>query len=70
MCAALATGGNMMVAQDTVPMLALNNGTQMPQLGIGTFLASPDDAYNACLTALKDGYRHINTAHAMVMKAV
>lgn len=63
-CAAMAMGGGMMTAQETVPMLTLNNGTQMPQLGIGTFLASPDDAYNVCLTALKDGYRHIDTAHA------
>lgn len=63
-CAAMAMGGGMMSAQATVPMLTLNNGTHMPQLGIGTFLASPDDAYNACLTALKDSYRHIDTAHA------
>lgn len=63
-CAAMAMGGGMMSAQATVPMLTLNNGTHMPQLGIGTFMASPDDAYNACLTALKDGYRHIDTAHA------
>lgn len=45
MCAALVAGGNMLPAQETAPMLTLDNGTQMPLLGVGTFLASPDDAY-------------------------
>ena len=48
-----------------VPGMKLNNGAVMPQLGLGVFhLNERDDAYNAVLTALKDGYRHIDTAHA------
>lgn len=46
-------------------MLTLNNGTKMPQLGIGTFLQPSDEVCEqSCLTALKAGYRHIDTAHA------
>ena len=48
-----------------MPYLTLNNGVKMPQFGIGTYhLAEGDEAYNSVLTALKDGYRHIDTAHA------
>lgn len=48
-----------------VPMIELNNGTKIPQLGLGTFMLNDEDgeAYNAVLTALKLGYRHIDTAH-------
>ena len=49
----------------SVSGLTLNNGVVMPQLGIGTFmLAEGDVSKNAVLTALKKGYRHIDTAHA------
>lgn len=49
----------------TVPGLKLNNGATMPQFGLGTYqIKDGEDAYNAVLTALKDGYRHIDTAHA------
>jgi diketogulonate reductase-like aldo/keto reductase len=48
-----------------VPMLTLNNGVQMPQFGLGVYsLKEGDETYNSVLTALKDGYRHIDTAHA------
>lgn len=48
-----------------VPMLQLNNGLLMPQLGLGTFLQPSDEVCEqSCLTALKAGYRHIDTAHA------
>jgi len=36
----------------------------MPQLGLGTFTVSTEDCRVACLVALKNGYRHIDTAHA------
>lgn len=58
---ALLAGGNAM-AQDYI---TLNNGTKIPQFGLGTYhLAEGDEAYNAVLTALQNGYRHIDTAHA------
>ncbi len=43
----------------------------MPLVGIGTFLLSPDEAESSCISALKDGYRLIDTANAyMNEKAV
>ncbi len=48
-----------------VPLLRLNNGVDMPQFGIGTY-GIPNDsvAADAVCYALKNGYRHIDTAHA------
>lgn len=48
-----------------VPMVQLNNGVLMPQFGLGTFMQPSDEVCEqSCLTALKAGYRHIDTAHA------
>ena len=49
----------------TQTYLTLNNGEKMPQFGLGVYLV-PDgeETVNACLNALKLGYRHIDTAHA------
>lgn len=44
----------------------LNNGVKMPMAGIGTFLLTPDEAEAAVLSALRDGYRLIDTANAYV----
>ena len=45
--------------------ITLNNGTKIPQFGMGVFMAPAGDATKtACLEALKLGYRHIDTAHA------
>lgn len=50
---------------DGVPYIKLNNGTLMPRFGIGTFNDPGDSvAADAVLFALKNGYRHIDTAHA------
>ena len=48
-----------------VAYVELNNGAWMPRFGLGTFNV-PDNATckNAVLTALRLGYRHIDTAHA------
>ena len=49
----------------------LNNGIEIPNVGIGTFMIEPDDAEMAVEVALKDGYRLIDTANAyMNEKAV
>jgi len=42
----------------------LNNGDQMPMLGIGTFLLSPDEAEASATYALKNGCQLIDTANA------
>ena len=47
-----------------VPYVKLNNGVEMPRFGLGTFNVSPNDCKQACIVALKDGYRHIDTAQA------
>lgn len=44
----------------------LNNGIKMPMVGIGTFLLTPDEAEVSVLSALKCGYRLIDTANAYV----
>lgn len=51
--------------------ITLNNGVTMPMAGIGTFLLTPDEAEDACVSALGCGYRLIDTANAyMNEKAV
>ncbi|GEK29447.1 aldo/keto reductase [Furfurilactobacillus siliginis] len=43
--------------------LTLNNGVQIPQLGLGVFLVEDaNDLKNSIADALKDGYRHFDTA--------
>lgn len=42
----------------------LSNGIQMPAVGIGTFLMTPDQAEEAVYTALTNGYRMVDTANA------
>lgn len=44
----------------------LNNGVEMPMVGIRTFLLSPDEAEASVLSALQTGCRLIDTANAYV----
>ncbi len=47
-----------------VPYLKLNNGVEMPQLGLGTFAQPSNEVCrNSVLAALQAGFRHIDTAH-------
>src|SRR4051812_38949147 len=52
------------MAATTVPSLKLNNGVEMPALGLGVFQSPPEETVTAVETALRDGYRHIDTAAA------
>ena len=45
-----------------VPEILLNNGKSIPQFGFGVFQVKPADTAEAVSTALKTGYRHIDTA--------
>jgi 2,5-diketo-D-gluconate reductase A len=45
-----------------VPTIALNDGSQIPQLGFGVFQIENDDTAEAVTRALEAGYRHIDTA--------
>lgn len=46
----------------TVPTLTLNNGIEMPQLGLGIFQMSDQQVLEAVPQALEAGYRLIDTA--------
>jgi len=46
----------------TSPLLTLNNGVQMPAIGLGVFQSSPDDSVTAVESAVAEGYRLIDTA--------
>ena len=47
-----------------VSTLTLNNGVEMPALGLGVFQTPPDETRAAVAAALEAGYRHIDTAAA------
>ncbi len=42
----------------------LNNGVEIPVIGLGVFQSSPEDTTAAVAAALETGYRHIDTAAA------
>lgn len=48
----------------TPPTLKLNNGVEMPVLGLGVFQTLPDETRDAVRAALEVGYRLIDTAAA------
>src|SRR3954452_10347528 len=48
----------------TAPALKLNNGVEMPALGLGVFQSPPEETTAAVEAALRDGYRLIDTAAA------
>lgn len=47
-----------------VPDIRLNNGVEIPQLGLGVLLLKPEETIEAVGAALRLGYRHIDTAQA------
>lgn len=44
--------------------LVLNNGVEMPALGLGVYQSPPEETAAAVATALEVGYRHVDTAAA------
>ncbi len=46
----------------TVPTIALNNQTTIPQLGFGVFQVPPAQTADTVTKAFEVGYRHIDTA--------
>ena len=48
----------------TTPALTLTNAVAMPALGLGVFQSPPEETTAAVETALRDGYRLIDTAAA------
>lgn len=46
------------------PLITLNDGVKIPQIGLGTFRINGNGkTAKACLAAIDLGYRHIDTAH-------
>jgi 2,5-diketo-D-gluconate reductase A len=45
-----------------VPLITLNDGNRIPQLGFGVFQIPPEETAAAVRSALEIGYRHIDTA--------
>jgi 2,5-diketo-D-gluconate reductase A len=46
----------------SIPNFTLNNGVVMPAIGLGVYQTPPEETVAAVETALKIGYRHIDTA--------
>jgi diketogulonate reductase-like aldo/keto reductase len=46
------------------PLITLNNGVEIPALGLGVFQSSPEDTVGAVEAAIRTGYRLIDTAAA------
>jgi len=46
----------------TVPLIKLNQGSTIPQLGFGVFKVAPESTQGIVENALAAGYRHIDTA--------
>ena len=44
------------------PLITLNDGNSMPQVGLGVWQTPPEDTERAVATALEAGYRHVDTA--------
>ena len=61
------TGAIKAQKMNVIPTIKLNNGIEMPQLGIGTFAVKEDAAERVC-HAVKTGFRLIDTAQGMAMK--
>jgi diketogulonate reductase-like aldo/keto reductase len=47
---------------DTVPRIRLNDGAEIPQLGLGVFQVPPEEVAEVVRYALETGYRSIDTA--------
>lgn len=50
------------MASASTKTLTLNTGNSIPSIGLGTWQSPDEECYNAVLSALKSGYKHIDTA--------
>lgn len=50
-------------SKEKAPVIKLNNGLEMPVLGIGTYSLHDEVCVNSLYTAIKYGYRKIDTAY-------
>ncbi len=54
----------MSTSTESVPLIPLAGGVELPQLGFGGFQVPPEDTADVVALALATGYRHIDTAAA------
>ena len=52
--------------KEVMEMMKLNNGIECPEIGIGTYMLTPEQAENSVREALRMGYRMVDTANAYV----
>ena len=52
----------MTISESSVPLVTLNDGNTIPQLGFGVFKVDPDKTSRIVRDAFEVGYRHIDTA--------
>jgi 2,5-diketo-D-gluconate reductase A len=50
------------IGPNTVPVITLNDGNQIPQLGFGLYQVPPEDTAAVVREALEIGYRHLDGA--------
>ena len=48
--------------QPPAPLVPLNDGRSIPQVGLGVYKVTDDEAVGAIAVAIANGYRHIDTA--------
>jgi len=48
----------------SIPTFTLNNGVEIPAIGLGVYQSAPEETADAVESALRAGYRHIDTAAA------
>lgn len=51
-------------------MITLNNGKQIPQIGVGTWTLKGNVATNNVRQAIEAGFRHIDTAYAEIKPVI
>ena len=61
-CTSGAPGRLRVMASPSSPLVPLNDGNCIPAVGFGVFKIPPTDTEQAVGTALRAGYRHIDTA--------
>ena len=50
--------------KNQIPLITLNDSNKIPQFGFGVYMIPTDEETEQAVSiALKNGYRHIDTAH-------
>lgn len=55
------------IIHDDKKMITLNNGVEIPQVALGTWLIDDNKVEEPVKTAIRLGYRHVDTAQAYAL---